>query len=118
MRKISVLVLALFTLGLVASCSDDNGGGGDTAGFCEVSDEVQAMPDDGSAEDMTGIFDQLDDVDVPDEIADDVETLREGFESLTTVDTSDPDALANLDVDFAAVEEAAGNIEAYAEENC
>jgi hypothetical protein len=134
MKSKRVLLAIPLTLAFVA-CGDDDGGGGSASDWCDVATQVQDQ--DQVFEDMdftnpetieeafTSSRDLLDDAvgEAPDEIRDDVETVRDGFATLV-------DELEAVDFDFmqldtavldeigVEVQEASDRIAAYSEEEC
>lgn len=128
-RLVVGVAAALLAAAGLTACGDDGGdGGGDSGGdsggsaedFCSVGDDLDAF---GASEEIDNDAFQsaLDDaVDAaPDEIKDDVETVRSAFED---VDLADPEALADpeLQEKFTAPEfkEASENLEEYVNKNC
>jgi hypothetical protein len=129
-----VLLAIPLTLAFVA-CGDDDGGGGSAGGWCDVATEVQDQDQvfenmdftnpDTIEEAFTSSRDLLDDAvdEAPEEIRDDVETVRDGFSTLV-------DELEAVDFDFmqldtavldeigVEVQEASDRIAAYSEEEC
>ena len=117
-RTLATLLAALALAGGLAACGDDGGGdaasgdGGSGGGdgskdrFCELAsqEDIAGLEDfdPSEAESMDRLDEaltQLSDA-APDEIRDDVDTVAEGLrelvEILSTIDTSDPDALSEL----------------------
>lgn len=107
-------MLAVLALGAgLAGCGDDGGddgasggGGGDKEAFCQLAaeEDVDGLEDfdpneAADMEELNRLLDELSDR-APSEIRDDVETVAEGLrefvEVLSTIDTSDPNALAEL----------------------
>ena len=115
MRRLAVVLAVLAIGGGTAACGGDDGdggsasgggGGGDKDRFCELAaqEDIEGLEDfdpesTGDMEQLDEALAQLSDA-APGEIKDDVETvasgLRELVEVLSTIDTSDPDALGEL----------------------
>lgn len=102
-----------------AACGDSDGGGGDTASFCDrfqELDERYSGIDDPTDEDFTDAIDEIAELDPPAEIEDDWNTMIEAFRSFADIDVSDPEALA--DVDFTEAEAASDRVDSYLSEEC
>jgi len=114
MRRASLLLVALALGVALTACGDDgdDGGGGAASGsgdkerFCELAsrDDIAGLDDfdptrDGDMAELDAALDDLRDA-APEEIRDDVETVADGLRELvgilSTMDTSDPDAMAEL----------------------
>ncbi len=95
------LAAAIMAAGTLSAC-----GGGDDE-FCEVGDDFDASSM-SSPEDATKALDEMADK-APDEIKDDIETVRDGMEKAQ----DDP---ASIDSD--AMMKSAENIQDWGQENC
>lgn len=143
MRFSRALMVVPIAFALVA-CGDDDGGGGGGGGdlaFCDgVADieerfaeleEFDPFGDEDPAAMFSELSDEIDNLDRPDEIADDIDLLVDALRSSADVmedfDFSDPETFdeeafteefAEIEDEFAGVEAAGDRIEAYAEEEC
>ena len=126
-RRLAVGIAAVLLAGGLAACGDDGGDGGDSGDsggsaeeFCSVGDDLDAFSstDEIDNDQFQSALDDAVDA-APDEIKDDVETVREAF---ADVDLSDPQALTDPDVQetFTSPEfkEASSNLDAYVKDNC
>jgi hypothetical protein len=105
--------------------TDDTGGDdGDapsdpaTAEFCsrfaDYDQQFSEDPDAGIQE----VVDALKSLDPPEPIAEDYASLIEGMELMTTVDTSDPEAVAAMEEQFAQYDEASTNVAEFVGSEC
>jgi hypothetical protein len=112
-------VAAAIALAVVAACGGSDGVGGDraTRAFC---DEYADYQDRFSAGASYGeVLEALRALDPPAEIADDFSALALAVEAMTTVDTSDPAAVAEFQEETsAAAQEANANILEYVASEC
>lgn len=132
---------SLALAGVLAACGDDGGGaggGGDKEAFCRLasSDELEGFDsledfDPNASDDMAELDSALDELTdtAPTAIRDDVRIVAEGVrelvEVLSEIDTSDPDALAELTERAeelegmqAEMERSTENVDRYLEEEC
>lgn len=105
-------------LGAAAGCgggNDEDGGAAST--FCEEFAGYEQRFQGGASHD--DVLAALRTLDPPEEIAADVETLAGAVEQLSTVDSSDPDAVAEFQAGPSAeAEQANANILDYVEAEC
>ena len=127
---IATSTLAVVLAGALTACS---GGGGSVEAFCEdgkaltdgsaMSDLDSSDPEAAKAA-FADLVDQVKDIDAPDEIKGDWDTLVTAFEGLNDgfqdADADDPEALAQVFSDFNTdeVQTASDNVSAYTDENC
>lgn len=122
--------VAILLAGALTACS---GGGGSVEDFCEdgralsdgsAFDDVDSSDPEASKSAFADLVDQVKDIDAPDDIKDDWDTLVSAFEGLNDgfqdVDADDPEALNAVFEDFNTeeVQTASDNVGAYTEENC
>jgi hypothetical protein len=112
-------VAAAIALTVAAACGGGDGAGRDraTRAFC---DEYAGYQDRFSAGASYGdVLEALQALDPPAEIADDFSALARAVEAMTTVDTSDPAAVAEFQEDTStAAQEANANILEYVAAEC
>jgi len=108
--------------GLLLACTVLVGCGGSTEDFCNVGDDIEAIDPADADFDSDDFQDALADaVDAaPDDIRDDLETVRDAFEG---VDLSDPEAIAGdpevmKRLSDPELEEAFGRVSSYTDDNC
>ena len=113
------VVLTAIAVVVAAGCGGGDGAGGDraTRAFC---DEYAAYQDRFSAGASYGdVLEALRALDPPPEIADDFSALARAVEAMTTVDTSDPAAVAEFQEETStAAQEANANILEYVASEC
>jgi hypothetical protein len=110
---------------LVAGCGDDDdsgttagGGDGDTAGFCEqflAYDEQFSENDEATEEE---VIEAIRSLEPPEEIRGDFDTLLEGLDELSSIDTSDPEAAAGMQEQMAEYTGASQNIQQFVDREC
>lgn len=125
-KKINAIVLAL-GLGAVITLAGCGGTGGDTAAFCEKMAALdQNDPTAGTVEGSDDFFDasigamqEVRDV-APDEIQSDVDTMLSAFEDFREIDPTElaESDLADLEEQFASIDEATTRIDEFIETNC
>lgn len=126
---LATTTVAILLAGGLTACS----GGGSVEDFCK---DGKALTDGSALEDVDSsdpeaaksafadLVDQVKDIDAPDEIKGDWDTLVTAFEGLNDgfqeADADDPEALAAVFEDFNTpeVQTASDNVSAYTEENC
>ena len=115
MRISRTVVLAALTFSVLAGAC---GGGGDSdlAAFCELNNdpELEGLDpsDPDGAEQMTAAFTRMVET-APEEIKEDVETTRAGFEAVKSGNPADV-----ADVDLEEFQAAGTRVQEYAEEHC
>ncbi len=117
LRRAAALAAAPALVLAVAACGgDDDGGGGDSASFCEdVEGPFESVNDPGADPEET--IASMREVDPPDEIADDWDTVISTLEALQGLD-EDPDADILEQLSDPEIEEAGQNVEDYLTEEC
>jgi Asp-tRNA(Asn)/Glu-tRNA(Gln) amidotransferase C subunit len=119
-----VACVAVVGLLLTAGCGgDDDDGTSSEAieefcdGFNEVNDQFSNInvTDPGALENA---LDMLRDLDPPEEIADEYEKVLEGFEKLSEIDITDPNAVAEVQQDLPDAEEAFNTVGQFVEDEC
>jgi hypothetical protein len=86
-------------------------------GFNEVNEEFSNIDvTDSSA--LEDALDMLRDLDPPEEIADEYDTVLEGFEKLSNIDLTDQDAVAEVQEDLPEAEEAFNTVGEFVEDEC
>jgi hypothetical protein len=116
---VGLSVVAAIAVAVVAACGGSDGAGGDraTRAFC---DEYAGYQDRFSAgASYSDVLEALRALDPPAEIADDFSALALAVEAMTTVDTSDPAAVAEFQEGTStAAQEANANILEYVASEC
>jgi hypothetical protein len=118
------LAVALAAALVVAGCGSgsgsggrEGGGGGAAGAFCDEYAGYQQQFSGGAS--YGEVLDALRDLDPPPEVADDFEAVARAVETMATVDTSDPAAVARFqETTSAAAQEANANIIEYAAAEC
>jgi len=110
---------------LVAGCGGDDddsgttaGGDGGTSEFCEeflAYDQQFSENDDASEDEVIAAIRSLD---PPEEIRQDFDTLLEGLDELSSIDTSDPEASAEMQEQMAQYTAASQNIQQFVDREC
>lgn len=121
--------VAILLAGGLTACS----GGGSIEDFCNdgkaLSDgsaftDIDSSDPEAAKTAFADLVDQVKDIDAPDDIKDDWETLVTAFEGLNDgfqdADANDPEALAAVFEDFNTpeVQTASDNVSAFTDENC
>lgn len=121
--------VAIVLAGALTGCSS----GGSVEAFCEdgkalsdgsAFDELDNSDPEAAKSAFADLVDQVKDIDAPDDIKGDWDTLVSAFEGLNDgfqdTDASDPEALAAVFEDFNTeeVQTASDNVSAYTDENC
>jgi hypothetical protein len=89
--------------------------------FCDGFNEVNEQFSNIDVTDSSALEDALDmlrDLDPPEEIADEYETVLEGFEKLSEIDLTDQDAVAQVQEDLPEAEEAFNTVGEFVEDEC
>jgi hypothetical protein len=112
----TVAVAALAAL-VVAGCGGDGGRSGAVRAFCDEYTEYQQQFSSGAS--YGEVVEALRALDPPPEIANDLEAVAGAVEQMTTVDTSDPAAVAEFQEGTStAAQEANANILEYVATEC
>jgi hypothetical protein len=116
--------LAVVGLLMAAGCGDDGGGASSDQinefcdGFNEINDQfadINPVTDPGALDEA---LEMLRDLEPPDEIADEYETVLSGFEALSEIDITDQDAVAQVQEDLPEAEEAFNTVGDFVEREC
>jgi hypothetical protein len=115
--------VAVVGLLLAAGCGGDDDSTSSEAieefcdGFNEVNEQFSDIDvtDSGALEDALAM---LRDLDPPEEIADEYETVLRGFERLSEIDLTDQDAVAEVQEDLPEAEEAFNTVGEFVEDEC
>jgi hypothetical protein len=116
--------LAVVGLLMAAGCGDDGGGASSDQinefcdGFNEINDQfadINPVTDPGALDEA---LEMLRDLEPPDEIADEYETVLSGFEALSEIDITDQDAVAQVQEDLPEAEEAFITVGDFVEREC
>ena len=115
--------VAVVGLLLAAGCGGDDDSTSSEAieefcdGFNEVNEQFSDInvTDSGALEDALAM---LRDLDPPEEIADEYETVLRGFERLSEIDLTDQDAVAEVQEDLPEAEEAFNTVGEFVEDEC
>jgi hypothetical protein len=117
--------LAVAGLLMAAGCGDDGGGSASseaTDEFCDGFNEINDQFSDNNLvadpEALQEALDMLRDLEPPEEIADDYERVLEGFEALAEIDINDPEAVAQVQEDFADAEDAFNTVGDFVDREC
>jgi hypothetical protein len=89
--------------------------------FCDGFNEVNEQFSNIDVTDSSALEDALDmlrDLDPPEEIADEYDTVLEGFEKLSEIDLTDQDAVAQVQEDLPEAEEAFNTVGEFVEDEC
>jgi hypothetical protein len=115
--------VAVVGLLMAAGCGGDDDSTSSEAidefcdGFNEVNEQFSDIDvtDSGALEDALAM---LRDLDPPEEIADEYETVLRGFERLSEIDLTDQDAVAEVQEDLPEAEEAFNTVGEFVEDEC
>ena len=120
--------VAVGVLLIAAGCGDDDDGDGAGASsqateeFCQGFNRINEQFSDINPVTNPGALrealDMLRDLDPPDEIADEYETVLKGFERLSKIDVTDQDAVNEVRDDLPRAEEAFNTVGDFVEEKC
>ena len=116
--------VAIVGLLAAAGCGDDDddASSAETDEFCdgfnEINDQFSDINPVARPEALREALDMLRDLEPPQEIADDYETVLEGFEALAETDITDREAVARVREEFADAEEAFNTVGDFVEEEC
>ena len=119
------LVAGLAVVGLLmtAGCGDDDGGGASSEeierfcdGFNEVNDEFANDNPVADPEALDEALDMLRDLEPPEEIADEFTAVLDGFEALSEIDITDPEAVSQVQEDLP--DEAFDAVGQFVEDEC
>jgi Asp-tRNA(Asn)/Glu-tRNA(Gln) amidotransferase C subunit len=116
--------VAVVGLLMAAGCGDDDDGASSEEieefcnGFNEINDEftdINPVTDPGALQDA---LEMLRDLKPPGEIANDYEMVLDGFERLSEIDITDREAVAQVQEDLPAAEEAFNTVGDFVEREC
>jgi hypothetical protein len=116
--------VAVVGLLMAAGCGgddDDSGSSEAIEEFCDGFNEVNAQFSDidvTNSGELENALDMLRDLDPPEEIADDYQTVLEGFERLSEIDITDQDAVAEVQDELPDAEEAFNTVGQFVEDEC
>lgn len=116
--------LAVVGLLMAAGCGDDDGGASSEEisefcdGFNEINEQFSDINPVADPEALDEALDMLRDLEPPAEIADEYETVLDGFEALSEIDINDPEEVAQVQEEFADAEEAFNAVGDFVEDEC
>jgi hypothetical protein len=119
--------VAVAALLIAAGCGDDDGDGGGASseateefcqGFNRINEQFSDINPVTNPEALREALDMLRDLDPPEEIADEYETVLEGFERLSEIDVTDQNAVNEVRDDLPRAEEAFNTVGDFVEEKC
>jgi hypothetical protein len=116
--------VAVIGLLMAASCGgddDDSASSEAIEEFCDGFNEVNeqfADIDVTNSDEIENALDMLRNLDPPDEIADDYETVLRGFERLSEIDITDQDAVAEVQEELPDAEEAFNTVGQFVDDEC
>jgi hypothetical protein len=120
MRLLRTLLALMLTIGAVAGCDGDDGGGGSAKAFCAAAEDIEAgggidaeTTDEEALGQLSEAFEQLEEQ-APDEIHDDVETYREALAKILEGDIDDLPSQEEAQQAQAAVD----NVNQFVEAEC
>lgn len=120
LRRALGLVAAPALVLTAAACGDDDDASS-TASFCDEYKSLEERfsdVDDPTSEDFGEALEAFKDLDPPEEIADEWDTMVNALEGFADIDLSDPEALENADIDTEAVDEASTRIDNFLKDEC
>jgi hypothetical protein len=116
--------VAVAGLLIAAGCGDDGGSASSEAtdefcdGFSRINERFSDINPVTNPEALQEALDMLRDLDPPKEIADEYDTVLEGFEALAEIDINDPEAVAQVQEDFADAEDAFNTVGDFVDREC
>ncbi|HKA82711.1 MAG TPA: hypothetical protein VKD21_02535 [Acidimicrobiales bacterium] len=118
--------LAVAGLLIAGGCGDDDGGGGASSqateefcqGFNRINERFSDINPVTHPDALREALDMLRDLDPPEEIADEYETVLKGFEKLSKIDVTDQDAVNEVRKDLPRAEEAFNTVGDFVEQEC
>jgi hypothetical protein len=122
-----VVGVAVAALLVAAGCGDDDDGGGGASsqateefcqGFNRINEQFSDINPVTDPEALREALDMLRDLDPPEEIADEYETVLEGFERLSKIDVTDQDAVSEVRDELPEAEDAFNTVGDFVEEEC
>ena len=121
-----VVGAAVAALLIAAGCGDDDDGGGASSqateefcqGFNRINEQFSDINPVTNPEALREALDMLRDLDPPEEIADEYETVLEGFDRLSKIDVTDQDAVNEVREELPEAEDAFNTVGDFVEEEC
>lgn len=121
-----VVGAAVAALLIAAGCGDDDDGGGASSqateefcqGFNRINEQFSDINPVTNPEALREALDMLRDLDPPEEIADEYETVLEGFDRLSKIDVTDQDAVNEVRDELPEAEDAFNTVGDFVEEEC
>ncbi len=117
--------VAVVGLLMAAGCGDNDGSGASSEeidefcdGFNEINDQFSNINPVADPEALQEALDMLRDLEPPEEIADAYEEVLNGFERLSEIDITDPNAVAEVREDLPDAEEAFNTVADFVDEEC
>jgi hypothetical protein len=117
-------LVGLVAVGLLvaAGCGDDDGGSNNTTEeFCAGFDDFNERFADVQLTDPGAIGDALDalrELEPPEEIADEYDTVLQAFQALSEIDLTDQEAVARVEEELPDAQEASNTLNDFVEEEC
>ena len=121
-----VVGAAVAALLIAAGCGDDDDGGGASSqateefcqGFNRINEQFSDINPVTNPEALREALDMLRDLDPPEEIADEYETVLEGFDRLSKIDVTDQDAVNEVRDELPEAEDAFNTVGDFVEAEC
>lgn len=122
-----VVAVAVAALLVAAGCGDDDGGGGGASsqateefcqGFNRINEQFSDINPVTNPQALREALDMLRELDPPEEIADEYETVLKGFERLSKIDVTDQDAVNEVRDELPEAEDAFNTVGDFVEREC
>ena len=121
-----VVGAAVAALLIAAGCGDDDDGGGASSqateefcqGFNRINEQFSDINPVTNPDALREALDMLRDLDPPEEIADEYETVLEGFDRLSKIDVTDQDAVNEVRDELPEAEDAFNTVGDFVEAEC
>jgi hypothetical protein len=117
--------VAVAGLLIAAGCGDDGGGSASSAatdefcdGFNRINDQLTDLNPVTDREALQNALDMLRDLDPPEEIADEYDTVLETFEKLSEIDVTDRDAVSEVREELPKAEDAFNTVGDFVDREC